>query len=102
MIKYHITIGRSKAYAEYLGKEMKVLKDSVIDKEVKASLKQRDERQRLIDKYTTYTNGQLILTEDLVFKTPSAAAVFCTGRSSNGWLEWRDDEEKTLDSIVRR
>ena len=37
------------------------------------------------------TDGdQLVLTEDVEFKTASAASAFVLGRSSNGFVDWRD------------
>lgn len=42
-----------------------------------------------------------ILEKDVVFQTPSAAAVFVLGGSQNGWVEWIDDEGKTLDEVYR-
>lgn len=42
-----------------------------------------------------------ILEEDVVFQSPSTAAVFVLGGSQNGWVEWVDDEGKTLDEIYR-
>jgi len=41
-----------------------------------------------------------ILDNDVTFKSPSAAAVFCLGRSSNGKIEWVDDKNNTLKKII--
>jgi hypothetical protein len=41
------------------------------------------------------------LTEDTIFKSPSAAAATLTGRSENGWTAWKDGEGKTLDENLR-
>jgi hypothetical protein len=46
-------------------------------------------------------DDKLIMTSDKVFSSPSAAADFCLGRSSNGWAEWKDKDGNTLDSIYR-
>lgn len=43
--------------------------------------------------------GQLV--EDLEFPTPSAAAVFVLGGSQNGWVEWVNEEGKTLNQVYR-
>lgn len=37
-----------------------------------------------------------ILLEDVLFNTPSGAAQFVIGKSSNGWIEWRTEDGKTL------
>ena len=43
-----------------------------------------------------------ILTRDILFKSPSAAAATLTGRSINGWTAWRDEEGNTLDENLRK
>ena len=42
------------------------------------------------------------LLEDTAFPSPSAAAVFVYGASSNGWVEWADDDGVTIDKTIRR
>lgn len=41
------------------------------------------------------------LTQDTIFKSPSAAAATLTGRSINGWMAWKDDKGHTLDENLR-
>lgn len=41
------------------------------------------------------------LTENQLFNSPSGAGQMVTGRSSNGWTDWRNDTGQTLDSIYR-
>lgn len=41
------------------------------------------------------------LTENQLFKTPSGASVLVSGRSTNGWIEWKNEAGQTLDSIYR-
>ena len=41
------------------------------------------------------------LTENHLFKTPSGASALVSGRSTNGWIEWKDAAGQTLDSIYR-
>lgn len=41
------------------------------------------------------------LTQDTVFKSPTAAAATLTGRSINGWLAWKDEKGQTLDENLR-
>lgn len=45
--------------------------------------------------------GKAILTDNLEFLTPSAAAVFVLGGSQNGWTEWVSDDGKTLSDVYR-
>lgn len=41
------------------------------------------------------------LEDDQTFLSPSAAAVFVLGGSQNGWVEWTNDEGKTLHEVYR-
>lgn len=41
------------------------------------------------------------LTENQLFKTPSGASALVAGRSTNGWIEWKNATGQTLDSIYR-
>lgn len=38
---------------------------------------------------------------DYLFDSPSAASSAILGRTSNGWLMWKDKEGNTLDEIKR-
>ena len=52
--------------------------------------------------YATFENGNWIMNSDKTFSSPSTAADFCIGSSNNGWLVWKDIDNKTLDSIYRK
>ena len=41
------------------------------------------------------------LTENQLFKTPSGAGQMVSGRSSNGWAEWKNAAGQTLSSVYR-
>ena len=56
----------------------------------------RKKRDRLMAEYTKEVQGERIVTEDVVFDTPSGASQFCVGGSSNGWVEWKDEESREL------
>jgi hypothetical protein len=59
-------------------------------------------RKKLLDdKILTAENGVLIFGEDFVFGSPSAAAAAVLGRRANGWTEWKDKDNKTIDEIYR-
>jgi hypothetical protein len=47
-------------------------------------------------------NGTLTLTRDYLFPSPSAASDVLTGRNSNGWIEWKAANGKTLDEVKRQ
>lgn len=46
-------------------------------------------------------NGQYRFTQDYLFNTPSGAAAVVLGRTSNGWVEWRNAEGTTLHDAKR-
>lgn len=41
------------------------------------------------------------LIENQLFKTPSGASALVAGRSTNGWIEWKNDDGQTLSSVYR-
>lgn len=57
----------------------------------------RKKRDILFAKYTELRNGERIVKEDVCFASPSGAAQFCVGGSSNGWSQWKDEDGKELD-----
>lgn len=62
-------------------------------------------RKRFIDDGTFKDNGDdlsYILTKDVLFKSPSAAAATMTGMSINGWIVWKDEHGHTLDENLRK
>ena len=79
-----------------------VLKGSVIAEESTPSFHWKEKREKLLSEYTTKKGLALIVTSDITFSSPSTAAMFCLGRSANGWDEWKDKEYRTLDVIYRK
>ena len=57
----------------------------------------RKKRDILFAQYTELINGERIVKEDVCFASPSGAAQFCVGGSSNGWSQWKDEDGKELD-----
>ena len=60
-------------------------------------------RQRFIQegKLVIKDDDSLEFTEDIVFKSPSAAAATLAGRPINGWTAWEDENGNTLDQNLR-
>jgi hypothetical protein len=54
-------------------------------------------REALIAEYTERKGEELVLIKDASFDSPSGAAVFCVGGSSNGWKDWKDGNNNELD-----
>lgn len=46
-------------------------------------------------------NKSYQLTENQLFKTPSGASSVVSGRSTNGWIEWKNEAGETLDTVYR-
>ena len=45
--------------------------------------------------------GVYRLNENRSFRTPSGASDFVLGGSTNGWIEWKDSNGRTLDQMYR-
>lgn len=76
-----------------------VLKGSKINPrhldKIKPETKQK--RDALIAEFAERKGDELVVIKDASFNTPSGAAVFCVGGSSNGWREWKDGYNNELD-----
>ena len=60
-------------------------------------------RQRLIDSgHLKLERDFYVFQRDVLFRSPSGASDVVLGRSSNGWLEWKDASGKTLDELKRQ
>lgn len=60
-------------------------------------------RSRLLESGTTRIEGdQIVFLKDHLFSSPSTAAFAVMGRSSNGWIDWKNKTGKTLDAVKRQ
>jgi hypothetical protein len=60
-------------------------------------------RIKLIDSGVVQTKGDTVVFEkDHLFRSPSMAAIALTGRTANGWIEWKTKDGKTLDALKRQ
>ena len=48
-----------------------------------------------------YVNTAGIILKDCIFSSPSSAAQFVTGRSTNGYEAWKVEPKKTLDKYLK-
>lgn len=46
-------------------------------------------------------NNKNVLIRDITFKSPSTAGNFVTGRSTNGWDAWTDENGKSLKELFK-
>jgi hypothetical protein len=59
-----------------------------------------DMRNSLLERGILKAEGDYVkMTQDYVFDSPSTAAGVLLGRSSNGHIEWQDDQGRTLKAI---
>ena len=49
----------------------------------------------------TMDGDQIVFDKDHLFKSPSAASSVLLGRSSNGWTNWKDVQNRTLSNVIR-
>lgn len=101
---FHTTRNGILAYGVYMGDKFQVLEGSQINLAKSAALekynKQRAELQASGD--IVMQNGSNILKITLEFNTPSGASDFILGGSTNGWVEWKNTNGKTLDEVFRK
>jgi hypothetical protein len=60
----------------------------------------RDELKK--KKVLIESENVLVFSSDHVFSSPSAAAAVVLARRSNGWMEWKYRDGKTLDEVKRK
>lgn len=100
----HTTRNGITAFGTYDGEKFDVLEGSQINIDKSAHL-QRYNRQRkelLSQQSIVNVDGKYILKVTLDFKTPSGASDFVLGGSTNGWVEWKNKDGKTLDELYRK
>ncbi|MBV7364180.1 GIY-YIG nuclease family protein [Actinomycetaceae bacterium TAE3-ERU4] len=54
---------------------------------------------RMREEYAEFINEEMILEKDVLFSSPSTAAAFVSGASSNGKTEWKDATGHTLSQL---
>ena len=60
-------------------------------------------RTRLVETGVARVEGdQIHFEKDYLFGSPSWAALAIMGRKANGWKEWKTDNGKTMDEVLRR
>ncbi|CAL2086741.1 GIY-YIG nuclease family protein [Tenacibaculum sp. 190524A02b] len=60
-------------------------------------------RKKLIDTNVLQEEGNVLkFAKKVLFKSLSGASSVVLGRNSNGWIEWKDKNGKTLDELKRK
>lgn len=93
------------AKGAYTGDQFDLLAGSQIDMGKPVHLESyNSKRQEYLKDKTIIQkeDGKYYLTKVLSFKSPSGASDFVLGGSTNGWVEWKDKDGKTLDELFRQ
>ena len=51
---------------------------------------------------TAQIDGNHVLQENVLFRSPSGAAMFVIGKSANGWEAWRTADGQTLHDLENK
>ena len=100
----HTTRNGIEAFGIYDGERFEVLEGSRvnIDKKVHLERYNKQRNELLANGTISQIDGKYILNAVLTFNTPSGASDFILGGSTNGWMEWKNKEGKTLDELYRQ
>ncbi|QJC54043.1 GIY-YIG nuclease family protein [Paenibacillus albicereus] len=85
------------ATARLTNEGLVVLSGSIIRKDILPSCPHFAKLAREDNKNYIEVNG--LLTKDILFKTPSGASAFVLGASTNGNVEWKKEDGKTLKEV---
>ena len=100
----HTTRNGVQAFGVYDGEKFEVLEGSEIDMSRRCHSDNVDkQRQTAIqNKDILCVGGKHKLNVSVSFSSPSSAAMFVLGGSTNGWIEWKNKDGKTLDELFRK
>lgn len=100
----HTTRNGTRAFGVYDGESFEVLEGSEVDMSRKchSAVMERQRQTALVNGDIICVDGKYKLTISVSFTSPSSAAMFVLGGSTNGWIEWKDKDGNTLDHIYRK
>lgn len=93
------------AKGNYLSEGLLVLKGSKANFDETRTIDNGTRKLRKLlveDKILEEKNGVLIFIEDYLFTSLSKASSVILGRRSNGWIDWKNKNGKTLDELKRK
>lgn len=101
---FHTTRNGISALGIYDGEKFQVFEGSQIniDKQVRLVRYNKQRAELLASGEISQVDGKYFLNITIEFNTPSGASDFVLGGSTNGWVEWKNSEGKTLDEIFRK
>ena len=100
----HTTRNGILAFGVYNSENFEVLEDSEIDMSRKchSTTIEKQRQTALANGNIVCVDGKYKLNVSVSFTSPSSAAMFVLGGSTNGWVEWKDKDGKTLDELYRK
>lgn len=100
----HTTRNGIRAIGVYDGEKFEVLVGSEIDMSRKCHSDSMEKQRRIAlqNGDISGADGKYALNVSVSFTSPSSAAMFVLGGSTNGWTEWKNKDGKTLDELFRR
>ena len=75
---------------------------SKINSTTSNSFNRKDAYRDITNNYCNLENGLYVLKENYTFASPSTASSVVLGRSSNGWIDWKDEQGNCLNTIYPR
>lgn len=101
---FHTTRNGISALGIYDGEKFQVLEGSQINinKPVHLARYNKQRAELLASGEISQVDGKYFLNITIEFNTPSGASDFVLGSSTNGWVEWKNSEGKTLNEIFRK
>lgn len=101
---FHTTRNGISALGIYDGEKFQVLEGSQINinKPVHLARYNKQRAELLASGEIRQVDGKYFLNITIEFNTPSGASDFVLGGSTNGWVEWKNSEGKTLNEIFRK
>lgn len=101
---FHTTRSGISALGIYDGEKFQVLEGSQINinKPVHLARYNKQRAELLASGEISQVDGKYFLNITIEFNTPSGASDFVLGGSTNGWVEWKNSEGKTLNEIFRK
>ncbi|MGJ7922925.1 GIY-YIG nuclease family protein [Neobacillus sp. LXY-4] len=98
----------TKAFGKWTGDGFVVYKGSMMSSGplpgFESKLEKHNEKIRklLAEGILGEQNGRYVFLSDHPFNTPSAASSFVLQGASNGWTDWKDKHNRTLDELKRK
>lgn len=92
--------GRAYAVGEYNDGKVVVKKGSRIYLDSLSSMK-GFQKAELARKNNEIVDGNGNVKKDIEFNSPSMAAAFVLGQSTNGYLSWKDSNKTTLKELIK-